>query len=467
MAIGWSEALPHVVIVGGGFAGIEAARALRRVPVRVTVIDQRNHYLFQPLLYQVAMAALSPNDIAAPIRWMLRRQRNVRVMLAEVTAVDLAGRRLTLADGDLVPYDYLILAAGGRTSYFGHDAWCRVAPGLKSVEDALEIRRRVLVAYEVAEREPDPAARQRLLTFVVVGGGPTGVELAGALVEIARHTLRPDFRVIDTSQTRVVLVEGGPRLLATYPESLSQSARRQLERLGVEVVVGATVTDITSDTVTLSNQRQMEAATVLWAAGVAAVPLTATLGVEVDRGGRIVVEPDLSIPGHPEAYAVGDLALIRRDGGRPVPGVAPAAMQAGRAAAGNIARRLAGQPARAFHYVDKGDVATIGRSAGVMNLFGRLRISGLLAWLAWLFIHLWYLISFDNRLIVFTKWAWSYFTFRRSARLITGSPTLPPHRPRPAPEGVRPAPERVEAAPAAASALEAAAEARPGQDGSA
>ena len=419
-----AAAWPHVVIIGGGFAGLAAARALGHAPVRVTLLDRRNHHVFQPLLYQVATAALSPGDIAGPIRSILRRQRNTRVLLAEAAGIDVAARTITLADGEVLPYDYLILAAGGQTTYFGHEAWARTAPGLKTIEDALEIRRRVLSAYEAAEREPDPARRRALLTFVVVGGGPTGVELAGALAEIARYTLKGDFRSIDTKQARVVLLERGPRLLATYPASLSASAARQLARLGVEVRPGVLVTDVSPEGVTLGGGEVIPAATVLWAAGLAASSLTATLGAPLDQAGRVVVEPDLSLPGHPEVYVAGDAMAYLHQRAQPLPGVAPVAMQSGRTAARNILRQVRGQPTRRFHYVDKGNLAIIGRRAGVAD-FGWLRLSGLASWLLWLGVHLWYLIGFDNRLLVFTQWAWAYFTHQRGARLITGAPALP------------------------------------------
>jgi NADH dehydrogenase len=418
---------PHVVIVGGGFAGLEAAKALRRASVRVTVIDRRNHFLFQPLLYQVATAALSPGNIAAPIRAVLSRYQNVQVMLGEATAVDLAGRQVHLSDSETVPYDYLVLAAGSRTNYFGHDEWAGMAPGLKTIEDALEIRRRVLMAFEAAERETDPAARARLMTFVVIGGGPTGVELAGALAEIARHTMRRDFRLIDTTTARVLLVDAGARLLAGFPSSLSASAARQLRTLGIKVRSGIHVTAIDADGIAVDGGERIEAATVLWAAGVAAVPLARALGVPVDRAGRVVVTPDLRVPDYPTVYVVGDLAAV------PVPGVAPAAMQMGRAAAANIERQLQGRPTRPFRYWNKGNVATIGRARGVAD-FGWLRLSGFVAWATWLGVHIFYLVGFDNRLLVFSQWAWSYLTFQRGARLITGDPHVPVRRtPPPAP----------------------------------
>jgi NADH dehydrogenase len=438
---------PHVVIVGGGFGGLEAAKALGGAPARVTLIDRRNHFLFQPLLYQVATAGLSPGNIATPIRAVVRRYRNVQVLLAEVVGVDLAARRLKLADGGEIAYDYLVLATGSRTSYFGHEEWAAIAPGLKTVEDALEMRRRVLVAFEAAEREADPAIRRRLMTFVVIGGGPTGVELAGALAEIARYTMRRDFRAIDTAEARIILVEGGPRVLNTFPESLSASARRQLERLGVEVVTGKLAAQIDAEGVTFTDGGGIEAATVLWAAGVAAAPLTRTLGLPLDRAGRVTVAPDLRLPGHPEVYAIGDIALFTHQGGRPLPGVAPTAMQQGRAAAANIRRHLRGEPTHRFHYWDKGNVATIGRAAGVAD-FGWLRVSGLLAWLTWLVVHIYYLIGFGNRLIVLAQWAWSYFTHQRGARLITGDPTVPlGRRAQASAERTEPAPGAVAAEP--------------------
>ena len=424
---------PHVVIIGGGFGGLEAAKKLRRAPVRVTLVDRRNHHLFQPLLYQVATAALSPGQIARPIRAVLRRQKNTRVIMGEVSRVDLPRRRVELSDGAALDYDYLILAAGSRTSYFGNEGWRTVAPGLKTVEEALEIRRRLLLAFEAAERETDPEARKALLTFVVVGGGPTGVEMAGTMAEIARQTLPREFRRIDTRQARIILVEAGPRILPPFPEDLSASAARQLEGLGVEVMTGALVTDASESGVTLADGSHIPSAVVLWAAGVAASPLTETLGVELDRAGRVLVEPDLSIPGHPEAFAVGDLAAFTHQGPRPLPGVAPVAMQQGRAAAANITRRARGEPTKRFHYWNRGNMAIIGRSAGVAEI-GRLRIRGPLAWLAWLVVHVYYLIGFANRLLVLIQWGWAYFTHERNARLITGDPMLPWHqRQRPAP----------------------------------
>jgi len=407
---------PQIVIVGGGFAGLNAARALAGRPVRVTLLDRRNHHLFQPLLYQVATAALSPGDIAAPIRHVLRDQRNAEVLLGDVTRVDVAARDVVLDDGTRVPYDAVVLATGATHSYFGHDDWAPAAPGLKTLEDALEIRRRVLSAYELAEREDDPATRTALLTFVVVGGGPTGVELAGALAEIARHTLAADFRHIAPESARVVLVELAARVLPTYPERLSEAARRQLERIGVEVRTGARVTAIDGDGVEIAGER-IASRTVLWAAGVAASPLASGLGVPLDRSGRVEVRPDLSVPGHPEVFVAGDLARIVQDGA-PVPGLAPAAIQAGRRAARNALLRVRGLPTRPFRYRDKGTLATIGRAAAVGKV-GGIELTGWPAWLAWLGVHIAYLIGFRNRVAVLLDWAWSYATFKRGARLIT------------------------------------------------
>jgi NADH dehydrogenase len=404
-----------VVIVGGGFAGLYAARALRRAPVDVTLVDRRNHHLFQPLLYQVATAALNPSDIAAPIRRVLRKQRNCRVLLAEAVGVDVARKRLLLADGAL-PYDYLLLATGATHAYFGHDEYARFAPGLKSIEDALDIRRRVLLAFELAERATDPVARRRCLTFVVVGGGPTGVELAGALAEIARHALADEFRTIDPRQARIVLVEGLPRLLSNFPPDLSQKAAGQLVRLGVEVRTNTMVQGIDEHGVTVGADR-IEGHTVIWAAGVAASPLARSLGVPLDRAGRVQVERDLSVPGHPEILVLGDLAVLEQDG-MPVTGLAAVAVQEGPHAARNVERAIRGDPSVPFHYVDKGILATIGRKAAVAA-FGRVHLAGLVAWLAWLFVHIFLLIGFRNRFVVIFSWAWTYFTYDRGARLIT------------------------------------------------
>ena len=416
--------MPHVIVVGGGFGGLNAAQELAKGPVRVTVVDRRNYHLFQPLLYQVATAGLSPGEIASPIRSILRKHPNVHVVLAEVTAIDLAGRRVVLVDGE-VPYDYLILAAGATDTYFGHDDWAPVAPGLKSIDDALELRRRILGAYEAAERETDEARRRALLTFVVVGGGPTGVELAGAIAEIAAQTLKRDFRAIDPRQSRVILVEGAPRVLPTFPADLSAGAARQLRDLGVEVRTGVMVTDITAEAVHVGDE-VIPTHTTLWATGVTASSLARSLGVPLQKGGRVLVEPDLTLPGHPEVYVVGDLAWFPHqpgEDGKPLPGVAPVAIQQGRAAARNVLRAIRGEPRRPFRYWNRGNLATIGRAAGVGDL-GWLHLSGFPAWLAWLVVHIYFLIGFENRLLVLIRWAWAYFTYQRGARLITG--ILPP-----------------------------------------
>jgi NADH dehydrogenase len=407
---------PRVVIVGAGFAGLNAAKALRHAPVTVTVIDRSNHHLFQPLLYQVATAALSPSDIAAPIRRILRHSRNTNVLLADVVAIDVPGRRVLLADG-YVAFDYLILAAGATHSYFGHDDWSAHAPGLKSIEDALVIRRRLLLAFEVAEREADPQTRAEWMTFAIVGAGPTGVELAGTLAEVARKTLARDFRHIDPTQARVVLLEAGDRVLPGFDPQLSESTRRQLVRAGVEVRTNARVTQIDAFGIALGTQR-LQARTVLWAAGIAASPLAASLGVPLDRAGRVLVRPDLTIPGQDQVYVLGDLMHFEQ-AGQLVPGVAPAAIQAGKHAAANVIATLRGKPRKSFIYRDKGTLATIGRAAAVAQL-GKLKLSGYVAWLLWLFVHILFLIGFRNRVLVLIEWAWSYFTYDRGARLITG-----------------------------------------------
>jgi len=408
--------MPHVVIIGGGFGGLSAAKALRRAPVRVTVVDRHNHHLFQPLLYQVATATLSPGDIASPIRWILRKARNTHVLLGEARAIDLAARRVSLADGAVVDYDYLILATGTSHTYFGHDEWEPYAPGLKTLEDALDIRRRILMAFERAERETDPARQQRLLTFVLVGGGPTGVELAGTLAEIARQT-RSEFRNIDTGATRIVVVEAGPTVLPSFAPKLRDAARRSLERLRVEVRENTRVTGVDAHGVMLGAER-LEAGTVLWTAGVAASAVTATLEVPRDRAGRVIVERDLSVPGHPEAFVIGDAAAFTDAAGHPLPGVAQVAMQGGVHAARTILQRLEGKPSQAFVYDDRGSMAIIGRGSAVADIRG-LRFSGLLAWLAWLFLHIFELIGFRNRLVVMIEWAAAYVTLQRSVRLIT------------------------------------------------
>jgi NADH dehydrogenase len=408
----------HVVILGGGFAGLYAARALRRAPVRITLVDRHNYHLFQPLLYQVATAALNPSDIAAPIRSILRHQSNVSVLLGEAASIDPNRKSVALADGAKLAYDFLIVATGATHSYFAHPEWERNAPGLKSIDDALEIRRRVLLAFEAAEREDDEAARNALLTFVIVGAGPTGAELAGALSEIARQTMLRDFRRINPSSARILLVEGKDRVLPTYPPALSAKAQRQLEHLGVEVITNAVVTSL-SDREVCIGERTIPTRTVLWAAGVTASPLARSLGAPLDRAGRVEVLPDLTIPGHPEIFVTGDLAALKEKDGSLVPGVAPAAIQEGNHAAKNIERAIAGKPILPFHYLDKGSLATIGRAAAVADIRG-LHLSGFIAWLAWLTIHIFFLIGFRNRFLVITQWAWAYVTYQRAARLITG-----------------------------------------------
>jgi NADH:ubiquinone reductase (H+-translocating) len=418
---------PEIIIVGGGFGGLYAARALGSLPVHITLVDRKNHHTFQPLLYQVATAGLSPADIAGPIRRILRKYRNVEVLLGEVTGIDPQRRRVALRDGIELGYDYLVLAAGATHAYFGHDGWAPFAPGLKTIEDALEIRRRILLAYELAERQAALGASHEPLHFVVVGGGPTGVELAGTLAGMAHKSLPADFRNIDPHRTRISLIEAGPRILPTYPEDLSRSAAEQLRRLGVEVRTNAMVTSVEPDQVRVGPEAIRSAVT-LWAAGVSASPLGAMLGAPLDKAGRVLVEPDLSVPGHPEIFVIGDLAAARNPDGNPIPGVAPAAIQGGRAVAATIARDLRGEPRVPFYYKHRGSLAVIGRKAGIAD-FGRLKLRGLAAWLSWLFVHLLFLIGFRNRLLVLTQWAWSYFTYDRAARLITGSTDLPSSRP--------------------------------------
>ncbi len=411
---------PEVVVIGGGFGGLSAARALAHAGVHVTLLDRRNHHVFQPLLYQVATATLSPGDIASPIRWIIRGARNVRVLLADAVSVDVAARHVTLEDGSRLAYDFLIVATGASHAYFGHADWEAHAPGLKTLEDALEIRRRVLLAFERAEREQDPERRRRMLTFVLVGGGPTGVELAGTLAEIARQTLRDEFHSVDTGEARVVLVEAGATILPAFPERLRRAARRSLDRLGVRVLEGTRVTDIDAGGVTLEGaEGRIDADTVLWAAGVAASPLLTTLGVALDRAGRVVVEPDLSVPGYPEVFVVGDAAAFEQEG-RMLPGVAQVAMQGAAHAARTIAARVRGGPAPGtFRYRDLGSMAIVGRGAAIADL-GWAKFSGPLAWFVWLFLHIFMLIGFRNRLAVMLQWAVAYVTFQRSARLITG-----------------------------------------------
>jgi NADH dehydrogenase len=420
----------RIVILGGGFGGLSAAHALKNAPVEVTLLDRCNYHLFQPLLYQVATGSLSPANIAAPLRQILRRRKNTKVLLAEAVDIDATNRRVILSDGE-VPYDTLIVATGSTHQYFGHDEWEQFAPGLKTVEDATAMRRRILLAFEAAEREPDPAKLKSWMTFVIVGGGPTGAELAGALGEIAHDTLTHDFRDIDPSQTQIILVEGTDRALPTYPPKLSEAARKMLVRLGVTVRTGAMVTDVKADSVTIRDGDRTESIptrTVLWAAGVLASPLGIILfkkaDAPVDKLGRVLVNPDLSVPGHPEIFVIGDLANFSHQTGKPLPGVAQPAIQQGHYVGKVIRARLQNKKLSPFHYFDKGNLATIGRGAAVADL-NWLQISGLPAWLIWIFIHLLYIVQFQNRLLVLLQWAWLYITFDRSARLITGENPLP------------------------------------------
>jgi NADH dehydrogenase len=408
---------PQLVIVGAGFGGLATARALKNADLQITVIDRTNHHLFQPLLYQVAMAGLSPADIAAPIRSILSRQKNVNVLLDEVTGVDLANHTVTMRDRQL-RYDYLVLATGGRTSYFGHDEWEIFAPGLKDLDDALEIRRRVLLAFEAAEKETDETRRQELLTFVVVGGGPTGVELAGAIAELARFVLDRDFRSVNPKAAKILLLEGGGRILPSFAEELSKSAQEQLENIGVTVRLNAQVTNIDDKGVYLGDEI-IKSPTIIWGAGVRATSLTAKLGVPLDRAGRVILEPDLTLPNHRKAFAIGDMTVFLHQDGKPLPGVSPVAIQMGEQVARNIKLDLKGLPYEKFSYFDKGSMATIGRKAAIAQK-GDLRLSGFVAWLAWLLVHIFFLIGFRNRFAVLFNWAWSYFTYQRGARLITG-----------------------------------------------
>jgi len=424
------DSVPHVLVIGGGVGGLDAARALAGAPVRVTLVDRHNYHLFQPLLYQVATAALSPGDIASPIRWILRHQKNVRVLLASARTVDVVNRRVEMDGTDPIAYDYLILATGSAHAYFGHPEWASRAPGLKTLDDALEMRRQVLLAFEAAERESDPVAQRRLLTFAIVGGGPTGVELAGALAEMARRSLKQDFRNIRTETARIVLIEGGPDVLGTFPEGLRKAARSSLERLGVEVKTGTVVSAVDADGVTMraaadpsAPGEPLSAQTVLWAAGVAASPLAKSLGAPLDRAGRLSPEPTLALPGHPEIFVVGDLSSLQQDG-KPLPGVAQVAMQGGAHAASNVLRAIRGEPLLPFRYRNLGNAATVGRGSAVFD-FGWLQLSGLPAWLFWLGLHLFFLIGFRNRLVVIGEWAWSYVTFQRRVRLITGERLWP------------------------------------------
>lgn len=420
----------RVVIVGGGFAGLTAAQKLRHAPVQVTLIDRCNYHLFQPLLYQVATGSLSPANIAAPLRNILKRQKNTQVLLAEVIGVDTVNHRVVLSDGS-VDYDTLIVATGASHQYFGHDNWEKFAPGLKTIEDATHMRRRILLAFEAAEREPDPQKLRAWMTFVIVGGGPTGVELAGALGEIANDTLRNDFRNINPSEARIILVEGTDRVLPAYPPSLSQSAQKMVEHLGVTVRTGALVTDVKEESVTIREGDKVEeipTRTVLWAAGVLGSPLGRIIaeatGAQFDKAGRVIVQPDLTVSGHPEIFVLGDLANFSHQTGKPLPGVAQPAIQEGRYVGDAIARRLRGAPIQSFHYKDRGNLATIGRAAAVADL-NWLRLSGLPAWLIWIFVHLANIVQFQNRLLVLLQWAWLYIRYDRSARLITGDNPLP------------------------------------------
>jgi NADH:ubiquinone reductase (H+-translocating) len=407
---------PRVVVIGGGFGGLNAAKGLAGAPVQVTMLDRKNHHTFQPLLYQVALAVLSPAEIASPIRNVLRRAHNTEVLLGEVRGFNLE-KRLVRADGLDIPYDYLVVAAGATHAYFGHPEWEQYAPGLKTVEDATEIRGRVLLAFEQAEREAYAKRETPPLNFVVIGAGPTGVELAGAISDISRRYLEHDFRTIDPRKARIILLEGGPRVLPVYPEDLSASAERQLRQMGVEVRTNAMVTNVEPGVVTVGKEK-IPASVILWGAGVSASPLGKMLGAPTDRAGRVIVEPDLSVPGHPEVFVVGDLAAAKFKDGKMVPGVAPAAIQMGKFAARQIRRSVAGKPREEFRYWDKGSLATIGRSHAVAD-FGRVHISGFFAWLSWLFIHLFFLIGFKNRILVMMEWAWAYITYNHSARLIT------------------------------------------------
>jgi NADH dehydrogenase len=423
---------PHVVVVGGGFGGLYAAKQLAKQPVRVTLIDRRNHHLFQPLLYQVATAGLSPGNIASPLRGIFRHQQRVHVLMGDLRDLDANAQTILLADGSRIAYDHLIIATGASHSYFGNDQWAPYAPGLKTIEDALEMRRRVLLAYEKAERSEDPTERAALLTFVVIGGGPTGLELAGALGEMAHLTLRNNFRSIDPSEAKILLIELMDRILPPYPPELSQKAEESVERLGVTVMTQTKVIDINEHEITIQQEDEtttIPTATVLWAAGVQASPLGKVIhertGVELDRVGRVMVEADLSVRGYPNHFVIGDLAHYAHGVERPLPGVAPVAMQQGRYVAGVIAKRQMGESPEIFRYRDKGTLATIGRAAAVGQI-GRLRLSGFVAWITWLFVHLLYLAGFDNRVLVFLQWMWNYFTYRRGVRLILNVKPQPP-----------------------------------------
>ena len=416
------KATPRVVVVGAGFGGLTAARALAKLPLQVTVIDRSNHHTFQPLLYQVATAGISPGEIAAPIRWILRGHNNVEILMEEVQDFDLANNEV-ITSVQKIHYDYLLVASGATHAYFGHDEWEPYAPGLKTIEDALEIRRRVLLAFELAERRAMETGRQAALNFVVVGGGPTGVELAGTIAEVTHHALANEFRKIDPTMAHIILVEGGPRVLPSYAPDLSRSAEDQLRSLGVDVHTNAMVTSVAPGAVFM-GQTKLNAAVTLWAAGVAASPLGKKLGGPIDRAGRVLVSPDLTLPGHRNVFVVGDLATLKDRSGKSLPGVAPVAIQEGKFVAQAIAADLRHEKRRPFHYFDKGSLATIGRAAAVAQ-FGKIHISGFVAWLSWLFVHIFFLIGFRNRIIVMIQWAWSYFTYERGARLITGSTDLP------------------------------------------
>ena len=417
-----SKSTSLVVIIGAGFGGINAARSLARENVQITIVDRKNHHTFQPLLYQVATAGLSPGEIAAPIRAVFRVDKNVITLLEEVQGFDLDRRVVKTSEQEL-PYDYLVVAAGATHAYFGHDEWEPYAPGLKTIEDALEIRRRVLLAFELAERQAVSGAAHGPLNFVVVGGGPTGVELAGTLAEITNHVLASEFHSIDPRSATILLLEGGPRVLPAYPEDLSHSAEEQLRRLGVDVRTNTMVTQIEAGAVRFGETR-IVAPVILWAAGVAASPLGKKLGTPCDRAGRVLVQPDLSLSGHPEVFVIGDLAALKDENGKMLPGVAPVAIQQGKFVAKMIRRDLQREPRQNFKYWDKGSLATIGRASAVAQ-FGKIHISGFIAWLSWLFIHIFFLIGFRNRVLVFIQWAWSYVTYERGARLITGSTKLP------------------------------------------
>ena len=424
-----TQPVKKVVIVGGGFAGLYAAKALAKQPVEVTLVDRKNHHTFQPLLYQVATAVLSPGEIASPLRRILHRARNTEVLLGEVVGFDTAAQRVHLKDGAELAYDYLIVAAGARHSYFGHEDWAEDAPGLKTVEDALEIRRRVLLAFEHAEREAYLTGKHQPLNFAVIGGGPTGVELAGAIADIARRALAKDFKAIDTTQARVTVFEGAPHILSVYPEELSIKARRQLEELGVEVRTNSMVSAVEPGRLKVGEE-WIPASVILWATGVAASPLGKALGVPTDRAGRVLVEPDLSLPGHPNVFVLGDMASLKDTNGIVVPGLGAAATQEGKDTAANIARDLRGEKRVPFRYKDKGSMATIGRNRAVAQI-GKLQFTGLIAWLLWAFVHVFLLIGFKNRLMTMREWMWAYFTRERSARLITdlGDEAAPPVRP--------------------------------------